>query len=180
MKRRFNTLMYSISAKDNKTIIINNSGEMVRLFLIFPGLPMTTLKVQPGAIRICIHQKRLAEEVVQKDKYTEKLNCSLALVHHYKLNFEIKKEKGKNLFEIKEKHITMKSLQWISKIVLYKNTEENLTRLPNSIQKELCIPIKTFYFLSHLNYVETRLGLIYRRGYRTITKIPSCFCSKQC
>ena len=104
MKRRFKTQMFTISAKDNKTIIINNSGQMVRIFLIFPGLPMTTLQVQPGAIRICIHQKELAEEVLQKDKYTKKLNCSLALVHHYNLNFEIKKERGKNLFENKEKH----------------------------------------------------------------------------
>ena len=169
--------MFTISAKENKTIIINNSNQMVRLFLIFPGFPIKTLQVQPGGIRICIHQKELAKEVLQRDEYTKNLNCSLALVHHYNLNFEIKKERGRNLFEIKENQITMKSLYWLSKIVLYKDSKENLSRLPYSLQKDLSIPTKTFFCLSHLNYVDIRIGLIYRRGYRRITKIPTCFCS---
>ncbi len=60
--------MFTISAKDNKTIIINNSNQMVRVFLIFPGFPIKTLQVQPGGIRICIHQKELAKEVSQRDR----------------------------------------------------------------------------------------------------------------
>ena len=90
-----------------------------------------------------------------------------------------KNKRAKNFFEIKEKVVRVKSLQTLTRSVILRGTMEMVKKLPCKLQNELQAEKIDFFFPSHMNYVQRRLGLVYRQDYKKITKIPTCFCQQQ-
>ena len=177
MKKRYRTQMYTISKKENKIIILNSSKQNVRIFVIYPGFPIKTLCVKSNRrTEFCLHQNELGKRVERPDEFSRNLNCSIALLHYYIPRFEIKKQKGKNFFEIKEKVVKVKSLQTLTRLEILRGSIEMVKNLPYKLQNELQVETIEFFFPSHMNYVQRRVGLVYRQDYKEITKIPMCFC----